>query len=983
MGYDATKMRGFRRALCLALAVMMLVPMLPARAAVTHGVVIMDSVIFRKGPTTSDHWDYLDTGWVAEILSTTTADNYTWYQVKTNLPHRPAETQTGYLRGDVFRVMTEAEEAAWLANPVQGSVVIPPAGGAYAVVTLDAANLRQTPGGVGVTALLTGDVVSVSGAASDGWYPVSYRGYTGYMSGAHLRMMTQPEVEAYLAGLPVPGTQTPVERSDGYVRITAGSVNLRNRPGGLTMLQMARDQIIPYFGIPQYVDAIGWLYVFYTPANVYGYVHQDFYQYVDASGNPVVNPPPDPVPTPETDVSGHVKLTKPGVNLRVTPGGESLLQLAINTVLSFTGAPTYSGGYYWVRVQDPASKRFGFVRGDCWIYTDAAGNPVQAPPVDPGTPPVDPGTPPGGTVGGVLTLIKGGVNLRKEPAGAVIGSLDRGTVLNYYGFAQAQGYTWYYVLSDQGAGYLRGDMVSVTPGQTPGEQPTEIVNGYLVVTKSAVNLRRTAGGLTLTQVDRGEVYPIIGPVVSQDAYSWYFVRTANNTGYLRNDCVRQLSAAEVQAYLNGTMPSITPPSGTPGATGHIIFTSDSVNVRVAPSLDSLALGQESKDTVLPYQFVTSSGGKMWYLVTYKNQNAYVQGDFVRIMTFAEYQAWLAGQPLPTPPAPTATPSAADMSDTAITVMDRVLVRKSAAADATTLTLLYKAGSAATLTGAPVSNGGYNWYPVRAGGVNGWIRADMLRVLTKSEKAAMFPGETGDKPVATYRTLRLGMSGEDVVRLQNRLIELKMLAPGNAGGTYNSVTMEAVKEYQRAAGLFVDGYAGQHTQDALYGTVPPGGGDGGSTVDPTLYPVEKVDWFTGDINVVWAVGVTASITDVKTGISFRARRWAGGSHVDAEPLTSADTAAICDIYGVETSQEISDKNLYQRRPLWVTVGGRTFAGSLYGVPHNYPAGDTIPGNDWRGQFCVHFVNSRTHETANVDPDHQKAIQDAYDLDPSRK
>ena len=259
---------------------------------------------------------------------------------------------------------------------------------------------------------------------------------------------------------------------------------------------------------------------------------------------------------------------------------------------------------------------------------------------------------------------------------------------------------------------------------------------------------------------------------------------------------------------------------------------------------------------------------------------------------------------------------------------------------------------------------------------------MLRVLTKAEKAAMFPGDTGGKPVATYRTLRLGMSGDDVTRLQNRLIELKMLAAGNAGGTYNSVTMEAVKEYQRAAGLFVDGYAGQQTQDSLYGTVPPDGG-GGSTVDPTLYPVEKVDWFTGDIDVVWARGTTASITDVKTGISFRARRWAGGSHADCEPLTSADTAAICDIYGVKTSQEISDKNLYQRRPLWVTVGGRTFAGSLYGVPHNYPDGDTIPGNDWKGQFCVHFINSRTHETANVDPAHQAAIQYAYDHAPSRK
>jgi hypothetical protein len=67
-------------------------------------------------------------------------------------------------------------------------------------------------------------------------------------------------------------------------------------------------------------------------------------------------------------------------------------------------------------------------------------------------------------------------------------------------------------------------------------------------------------------------------------------------------------------------------------------------------------------------------------------------------------------------------------------------------------------------------------------------------------------------------------------------------------------------------------------------------------------------------------------------------------------------------------------------LWVTIGGRTFAASLYGVPHNYPAGDTIPDNDFSGQFCVHFVNSKIHSSGKVDAEHQAAIQYAYDHAP---
>ena len=116
--------------------------------------------------------------------------------------------------------------------------------------------------------------------------------------------------------------------------------------------------------------------------------------------------------------------------------------------------------------------------------------------------------------------------------------------------------------------------------------------------------------------------------------------------------------------------------------------------------------------------------------------------------------------------------------------------------------------------------------------------------------------------------------------------------------------------------------------------------------------------------------------MKTGIVWWAHRWAGGSHADVEPLTAADSARLCKIYGVSDPDDIAKKNMWQRRPCLVTIGTRTFACSLYGVPHNYPDGDTIATNNFKGQVCIHFTNSKTHGGNKVDSYHAEAIDYAW-------
>jgi len=64
--------------------------------------------------------------------------------------------------------------------------------------------------------------------------------------------------------------------------------------------------------------------------------------------------------------------------------------------------------------------------------------------------------------------------------------------------------------------------------------------------------------------------------------------------------------------------------------------------------------------------------------------------------------------------------------------------------------------------------------------------------------------------------------------------------------------------------------------------------------------------------------------------------------------------------------------WARRAIVVEVDGYRIAASMNGMPHG---GQAISGNNFDGQFCIHFLNSRTHGSDRVDPDHQAAIKKA--------
>jgi hypothetical protein len=73
----------------------------------------------------------------------------------------------------------------------------------------------------------------------------------------------------------------------------------------------------------------------------------------------------------------------------------------------------------------------------------------------------------------------------------------------------------------------------------------------------------------------------------------------------------------------------------------------------------------------------------------------------------------------------------------------------------------------------------------------------------------------EEPMATVKTLRKGSKGEDVKKLQQRLLDLGYKLPRyGADGDYGNETVAAVKAFQKDWGLKQDGIAGPETQKML-------------------------------------------------------------------------------------------------------------------------------------------------------------------------
>ena len=215
------------------------------------------------------------------------------------------------------------------------------------------------------------------------------------------------------------------------------------------------------------------------------------------------------------------------------------------------------------------------------------------------------------------------------------------------------------------------------------------------------------------------------------------------------------------------------------------------------------------------------------------------------------------------------------------------------------------------------------------------------------------GITKISEITVPATSKKGDSGKNVLALQQAL-KIKGYFKAPIDSKYGETTYEAVLAFQKAKGLYQDGVAGYNTIKALFGK---------NAANYVTYKTERLDWFNGGAQLFHGQ-CTMTVKDVNTGLTFHVQRRFGTNHLDVEPLTASDTAIMKSIYGGSWS--------WNRRAILVLYNGHVYAASMNGMPHGT---DGIDTNNFEGHFCIHFYQSRTHETNKVDSAHQNCVNRA--------
>lgn len=148
--------------------------------------------------------------------------------------------------------------------------------------------------------------------------------------------------------------------------------------------------------------------------------------------------------------------------------------------------------------------------------------------------------------------------------------------------------------------------------------------------------------------------------------------------------------------------------------------------------------------------------------------------------------------------------------------------------------------------------------------------------------------------------------------------------------------------------------------------------------------EYLDWWT-QAQYVIPTNAVFTVVDYYSGKSFKAKRTTGASHADCEPMTANDTAMMREIWGGTLN--------WNKRPVIIIYNGRRIAASAASMSHagndatpggewtswrsdGYGAGpnfDWVKGNNFDGHFDIHFKNSTTHNTGEINATHQANIK----------
>ena len=461
----------------------------------------------------------------------------------------------------------------------------------------------------------------------------------------------------------------------------------------------------------------------------------------------------------------------------------------------------------------------GYVRSKFLRFSGATSVPATAIPT--ATPTAAPAVPtPSGTVIQALVVTSGGtLNLRESPSdgarilttipyGAWVAVTARGTNWSAVAYNGMSGYVMSKYLSF-GAALPTGVPTPTTAPTAPPTQapvatpvptlpPTPAVGetAYVSTGGGSLNLRENASGSArvLTTVPNGAAIT----VVSRGS-TWCAVRYNGYSGYVMTSFLRFVSVQPTPA----PTASPTVPPAYAGEVAYVSTGGGSLNLRAAGRSSAQVISTIPNGA----QLIVTERGSAWCAVIYNGTAGYVMTSFL-YFPGAGVTATPASTPSPTPAA-TAWPTAVPSGGTALVTTSGGTLNLRAEAT-TSARVLAVMPNATVLT---VLSRGAEWSQVVYNGISGYAMSRYLTFLadapTPTPTAAPISADPEDADPSVYtRTLKKGMTGEDVAWVQTRLQELGYQTVVNH--VYDDETFEAVKAFQRQNALTADGLAGPQT-----------------------------------------------------------------------------------------------------------------------------------------------------------------------------
>ncbi len=220
------------------------------------------------------------------------------------------------------------------------------------------------------------------------------------------------------------------------------------------------------------------------------------------------------------------------------------------------------------------------------------------------------------------------------------------------------------------------------------------------------------------------------------------------------------------------------------------------------------------------------------------------------------------------------------------------------------------------------------------------------------------------------------SASAIKNAQTKLKELGFYS-GEVTGSIGDKTTAAIRAFQKKYGLTADGVLGSVTIakiNSVYKASSASKTSSGSSSSSAHRQIYNLDWFKAKNNKLLGhlgltKGHTVRLTDLNSGKSLNVAIQSAGNHLDVEPLTKEDTETFLSIYHVSSASKIT---FIRRSGLVTTEYGYRIVCSYYGQPHG---SQLIHTNNYNGQFCIHFLHSKTHGSNVVDGDHQACIRKA--------